>query len=211
MTMTIDRALAILLFCSVLAGPGRPAAAAGAAADWPCVQPRVATVSAATMWAGPPLDAAEASWRDDAEVEALAGRLASRGLGLDEAQAAIGRFADSLPAADRALRLSRLFVATLHAVNRDRSQMLDGIGRYARRQDMLAHRITERAGEIRALEAGADTEERRARRTELEEAQRWDSRVLDERQHSLRYLCEQPVLAEQRAFAIAREIQARLD
>ena len=46
---------------------------------------------------------------------------------------------------------------------------------------------------------------------ELEERLHWDTRIYDERQAALAYVCESPVLLEQRAFALAREIRSRLD
>ena len=45
----------------------------------------------------------------------------------------------------------------------------------------------------------------------LEDALRWDTRIHDERNAALAYVCESPVILEQRAFALAREIQTHLD
>ena len=39
----------------------------------------------------------------------------------------------------------------------------------------------------------------------------WDVRIYDDRRGSLSYLCEQPVLLEQRAFALARTIVSHLE
>ena len=55
------------------------------------------------------------------------------------------------------------------------------------------------------------TAEQQTRRAELEEQILWDSRIYDERERSLTYICEQPVLLEQRIFALAREIMNHLD
>ena len=44
----------------------------------------------------------------------------------------------------------------------------------------------------------------------LEEQQLWDTRIYDEREQSLVFVCEQPVLLEQRLFRIGREIMAHL-
>ena len=41
--------------------------------------------------------------------------------------------------------------------------------------------------------------------------QGWDIRVFEDRRSSLGYLCEQPVLLEQRAFALARTIAGHLE
>jgi hypothetical protein len=38
----------------------------------------------------------------------------------------------------------------------------------------------------------------------------WSLRVFDERQRSLRFVCEVPVLIEQRLFALSRMIQSAL-
>ena len=45
----------------------------------------------------------------------------------------------------------------------------------------------------------------------VEEKLLWDTRIFDEREQSLTYVCESPVLLEQRLFALAREIMAQLD
>ena len=39
----------------------------------------------------------------------------------------------------------------------------------------------------------------------------WDIRIYDDRRGSLTYLCEQPVLLEQRAFTLARTIVSHLE
>jgi hypothetical protein len=39
----------------------------------------------------------------------------------------------------------------------------------------------------------------------------WDMRLYEDRRDSLTYLCEQPVLLEQRAFALARAIAGHLE
>ena len=54
---------------------------------------------------------------------------------------------------------------------------------------------------------GAETtEDSRA----LESQFAWDRRIFEERSQALTYVCETPVLLEQRLFEIARRIQARL-
>jgi len=44
----------------------------------------------------------------------------------------------------------------------------------------------------------------------LSEQLNWDTRVYDEREQSLRYVCETPVLLEQRLFALGRHIAEHL-
>lgn len=45
---------------------------------------------------------------------------------------------------------------------------------------------------------------------ELEQALAWDTRIYEEREQSLTYVCEVPVLVEQRAFALGRMIQGKI-
>ncbi|MBV8961866.1 MAG: hypothetical protein JOY97_02115, partial [Hyphomicrobiales bacterium] len=39
----------------------------------------------------------------------------------------------------------------------------------------------------------------------------WDTRIFEDRSRSITYACEVPVLIEQRLFAIARMVEAKLD
>ena len=84
--------------------------------------------------------------------------------------------------------------------------IISGIGRYTRRQRALAEKLGRLAGEIKDLPA-----DEKDKREELEQQRLWDTRIYEERQRSLTYICEQPVLLEQRAFALARLMMAQLD
>jgi hypothetical protein len=106
-----------------------------------------------------------------------------------------------------------LFAGVLDTINRERSEIISGIKRFARRQRALSGEIAEVNAALRELEreeGGGAAEERAARRREIEERRDWSVRIFDEREGSLTYLCEQPVLLDQRAFALARGIAAHL-
>jgi hypothetical protein len=45
---------------------------------------------------------------------------------------------------------------------------------------------------------------------ELETRFAWDRRIFEERNQALEFVCETPVLLEQRLFEISRKIQGRL-
>src|SRR5690606_21525490 len=81
-----------------------------------------------------------------------------------------------------------------------------GIGRYARNQTALSDRIEGLQGELASLDPQEDDERMR----ELEEVLIWQARIFTERAQALTYVCETPVLLEQRAFAIARALAAQL-
>jgi hypothetical protein len=84
-----------------------------------------------------------------------------------------------------------------------------GIERYARGQRRLAERIRDAADKISAVKDAPDTATPQAL-AELETQFTWDKRIFEERSQSLQYVCESPVLLEQRLFEIARKIQAQL-
>lgn len=68
------------------------------------------------------------------------------------------------------------------------------------------------SAELSALRAkDGSSEAERAKARELDERLLWDIRVFDEREQSLSYVCESPVLLERRLFALARQIMSRLE
>src|SRR5215204_4176151 len=175
--------------------------------DWPCVQRKVPTISAGAVWSGPdPAGAGE--WGKDFEAAALAQKLASRRTSLEEADQLVEAFAKHATQ-DKAQRLTRVFAGVLELINTERDRVLHGIERYARGQRRLADRVRDESDRISAVKdsPGAETTENSRA---LESQFAWDRRIFEERSQALTYVCETPVLLEQRLFEIARRIQARL-
>ena len=191
-----------------LVGAGRAAAATNEDPDWPCVQRKVAEISAGQVWSGPPLDAATDAWRDDDAMAELARTLASRRTDMPQATTLIDDFA-AKAGADKNHRLAMLFAGVLTTINQDRGSIMNGIGRFARRQKALAEKIEAQTAELDKLPVDG-TPEQKARHDELDEMQTWDTRIFQERERSLKYVCELPVTLEQRAYAIGKEIAAHL-
>jgi hypothetical protein len=187
--------------------------AAGAAAqpkdpDWPCVQRKVQHLSMGMMWAGPiPKDMD--AWRADEAIAALAPRLAARRTDLAAVESAVARFAED---ADDA-RVALLFAGIFEVIDRERSRIVDGVTRFARRQQALSARIDAAQTELAEAEAEAGPEDYDAldRIDEMRDALAWDLRIYEERQRSLTYVCESPVILEKRAFAIARIVSAEME
>lgn len=203
--------IALALVVAVLgSAEARSAAAAnGQDPDWPCIQRKVSEISSAQVWNGPSLDAAGGAWQDDSTVAELAGAIASRRTEMADAKGKITDFA-AAAGADRNRRLTLLFAGVLASINAERSSIMAGIGRYARRQHALAEKIAGEAAELDRLPAQGGTDNEIARRQDLVETQEWDTRIFRERERSLRYVCELPTLLEQRAFALGKEITAQL-
>lgn len=177
--------------------------------DWPCRQRKVAVISPGQVWTGPPLAAVGDSWQDDEAIASLARKIAARRTELDEAKSGIADFA-AAAGPDKNQKLTQLAAGMLAIINRDRTEIIAGIGRYAKRQRDLAAKIEQETAELDALPQQG-TPEQMARRNDLLEMQTWDTRILQERDRSLIYVCELPVQLEQRAFALGREIQSLLD
>jgi hypothetical protein len=179
-------------------------------ADWPCIQHKVAKLTSAQMWDGPPVDGLE-QWRDNQEISKLIPTLTDRRVSLEQATAAIDAFAAAQPQEKRDEALKLLFAGLLATVNADRAVIMSGIERFQKRQRARATQIEKQGEAIRRLrEKAASDEKARADLAGAEDRYNWDVRVFTDRQHSLPLACEIPVLIEQRLFALAREIRARM-
>lgn len=179
--------------------------------DWPCVQRKVAAISAATVWTGPEIPKDDRRWREQADVADLVRGISSRRMPVEQAYAAIDGFAAKL-GSDRNEKLTLLFAGILQTIDAERSALIQGIERYTRRQKQLADKVKSERGELQALRFKQRLGEAEdARMKELEKAVQWDTRVFEERRESLSYVCESPVLLEQRLYALAKHVESLLE
>jgi hypothetical protein len=191
-----------LLVSLVVAGP---AVAAGPPdPDWPCIQRRQPTLSLAQVWAGPLPDEATQALAETPEVQAVARTIALRRTPMEAAEARIAGFAET----HEPVALTALMVATLEHVNLARDRVMAGIASYAHKQAALDARIDTTRHELAAATAAEPQDFDRI--DALEEELDWSTRIFQDRQQSLTYVCETPVILEQRAFALGRSIAALL-
>ena len=170
--------------------------------DWPCPQRLMPELAPGQMWTGPQPPSA-VHWASDPQISPLALELARTEIPLDDATARARSFAEAQPAAERGQRLALLFQGTLEIINGERSHLIDGIRNYTRNQRALAEKITaESAGladlPVSPLEAVPE------HLVALKRERDWDIRIFEDRSKSMKYLCDQPVLLEQRAFGLGR-------
>jgi hypothetical protein len=192
---------ALLLGLAVAA----PAFAAGPPdPDWPCIQRRQPQLSIAQVWGGPVPDEATLALAGTPEIQSVAEVIALRRTPMADAEAEIAAFAESHDAQG----LVALFAASLDHINDARNQVMAGITRYANKQAALDVRIDEMRHEFAALEAAEDKDFDRM--DALERDLDWSTRIFQDRQQSLTYVCETPVILEQRAFALGRAMEALL-
>jgi len=172
--------------------------------DWPCIQRKVPELSFGQIWNGPELPTSAKDWSKDGNVSELVEELSARRLPVADAQKQIQEFAAGLPANSAKDRLAMLVQGLFDHMDHERSEVISGIGRYARNQIALAARLRKEASEVDALRGkpDANVNEIAARTDRLT----WETRVFEERVQSLTYVCEVPTLIEQRLYALAKTV-----
>jgi hypothetical protein len=198
---------AVLVIAIVAASAARAIAQprVNADPDWPCQQIKAPTFSLASVWAGPPLNLNSQSWRNESDVADLAAKMAQRRVPIADVESAIADFkAKAGPDADAKVLDS--FAAAFEDLSQQRSQIIDGLERFGRKQRALADRIR---AENEAVQKSADENPDRQAPPggDSQERLQWDIRVFDERRQTIRYVCEAPTLIEQRIGEIARSVQ----
>ena len=172
--------------------------------DWPCVQRRQPQLSVMQVWAGPVPDDRIAELAKDPAIQRLAHAIALRRTPMDEVEAMIATFAAD---ADDA-RLTALFLSTFDQIQTTRNRVMAGITRYAHKQEALDNQIEEKRHQFNRLIQAQDKDFDAIDALEVDID--WSTRIFQDRQQALTYVCETPVILEQRAFAIGRAVAAHL-
>lgn len=185
-------------------------AASGPDKEWPCAQRKRLNLSLGALWSGPELSETDASWKKDEEVADLVKQLSKRRLSVEDAKKLIDEKAGKMDG-DKAKRLSMVFEGLFQTLNLERRNIVHGIEKYVQKQIKLSEKIKNMALEADELGNKEElTDEEAKKLDEINEKLQWDTRIYDERNHSLEFVCESPVLLEQRLYALGQQIQANL-
>lgn len=177
--------------------------------DWPCQQRYVETLSPGVIWTGPPIDEYLDGWWEDQQVFDVVGSIMQRDLEPEFTKKKIEKFAQGL-GENKNEKLTKLFAGLFQKTNELRGRDLEGIKAYVRRQEELTASISDTSAKLRELdEEGVPKDD--PRRLDLESKLDWSSRVFDERARLVEYICEVPVLLEQKLGQAARVIASHLD
>jgi len=224
--MKMNRSLMAVSFAALaLAGASEPARAQGYTkkpvnSDWPCQQILVRNISVPAVWTGPSIDGAD--WQSDSKLVDLIDKIAPRRLPLEEAQHDVTDFAKTL-GPDKNAKLTALFAGLYHKLDQERVQLIDGLDRFGHKQKELGDRLREETAELHAAQdkAGAaplpDLKDQSSPASapgpeaSILEKLQWDLRVFQDRHKAVSFVCESPVLIEQRLFALARTIQDNMN
>lgn len=179
--------------------------------DWPCQQILVSHLSPAQMWTGPSIQGLDGS--SDPQVDELAGKLAQRRLSIDDAKAQIDAFAASA-GANKQQKLTLLFAGLFNRLDGERAEVISELVRFGHRQKDAADQIRAENEKLHeAQDKSTSPEEANDPNSQVSTAAKqlqWDMRIFEDRHKTLTYVCEVPVTIEQRLFALAREIQAKM-
>jgi len=186
--------------CSFAADPRYP--------DWPCTQAKVPEISLAAVWAGPPLDDIKDKWKDDAKVSALVTKLAARRTPLEDAQKLVTEFLAS-SAADKATTGKLLFAGLFDSLNAQRASVMNGLERITRKQREAADKIRSDVFALHALQDATPPDQPKI--DELSNQMVWQTRIFEDRQRVVKFVCEVPTAIDQRLFALGRMIQQEIE
>lgn len=171
---------------------------------WPCIQRKVGSLSAGLMWASP---AEPYAVPDDAvlkgEITELSDVLALRRLSLDDLRPTVETFA-TRHNGDPAI-LNAVFESVFFTLNARRSRVIEGIEDFSLSQIALSEKIDVARVEMDTLLAADEPDYDKV--DSLEEQLDWDQVIFSDRQKSIQYLCETPVIIEKRLFSIAQMLQ----
>jgi hypothetical protein len=176
--------------------------------DWPCVQAKVPELSVVAMWAGPPLDDAANAWESEPKIRDLVPRLAARRVPLADAEKAVAEFITG-SAAERERKAKLLFAGLFDRLNRERTDVMNGIERLNRRQQELAEKLRADIAELHKVQDAPTPDA--AKLAQMSQQVEWSTRIFEDRRKSIRFVCEVPVLIEQRLFALGRVVQQAME
>lgn len=177
--------------------------------DWPCTQAKVPEISLTAVWAGPPLDDVKEKWRDDAKVSPLVSRLAARRTSLDDAQKLITELLGSPATSDKATTGKLLFAGLFDSLNAQRASVMNGLERITRKQREAADKIRSDVSALHALQGASSPDQ--AKIDELSNQMVWQTRIFEDRQRVVKFVCEVPTAIDQRLFALGRMIQQEIE
>jgi hypothetical protein len=199
-----------MLFVTAMlcAGLGVAEAADPRYPDWPCVQAKVPDLSIAAVWDGPSIEQAQKAWQDDPTIKNLVARLAARRIPVEEAQKSSEDFLAGAGAA-KADKGVLLFAGLFETLNRQRTEVMNGLERLLSSQRELADRIKADASALHELQDKSQPDQ--AKIDELGTRIEWSTRIFEERRKSIRYACEVPVIIERRLFALGRTIRQQAE
>ncbi|HUI97273.1 MAG TPA: hypothetical protein VLX44_16065 [Xanthobacteraceae bacterium] len=171
--------------------------------DWPCAQAKVPELSVAAVWDGPPIDTVGEAWKNNAKIRDLVARLAARRTPIEDAQKAAADFI-AASGAEKAEKAKLLFAGLFENLNQQRTEVMDGIDRIAKKEKELADKVRADRAALGELQDSPTPDQHQI--DDLANRLQWGTRIYEDRRKTIRYVCEVPTAIERRLFAIGRAI-----
>jgi hypothetical protein len=172
--------------------------------DWPCQQLKVPSISIASVWTGPAIEAVDTSKPADPKQAELVSRLAARRTPIEEARQLIAEYLVGTKD-EKQQKAIGLFAALYSTLNAQRDEVMSGIERFSRKQKAMAADIREETQKMRQLQDKPDADP--AQSDALANQLVWQTRIFEDRRKTTSYVCDVPVLIEKRLFDLAGAIQ----
>jgi len=171
--------------------------------DWPCAQAKVPELSVAAVWDGPPIDTVGEAWKNNAKIRDLVARLAARRTPIEDAQKAAADFI-AASGAEKAEKAKLLFAGLFENLNQQRTEVMDGIDRIAKKEKELADKVRADRAALGELQDSPNPDQHQI--DDLANRLQWGTRIYEDRRKTIRYVCEVPTVIERRLFALGRAI-----
>jgi hypothetical protein len=185
-------------------GAGPVGAAQDGAKDWPCKQALVPDLSYQLLWTGPSPEPHFEDWAADAKRANLVDAVTRLSLPRADAKSRLRTYLERhAPISDTAK--AKIFAGIFQTIQENRSAAIAAIRRYSRGQQQAMDRISELLRRLDELLSANDPDQAKVERTRADLDM--TRRVFEERRQSIRALCEQPTLMEQRLGDLARVLQ----
>ena len=172
--------------------------------DWPCQQLKVPGISVAAVWTGPSIDSVDKQILGDPKDADLVTRLAARRTPMEEARKLIDAFVAG-PKPERQAKATALFAELFSVLDAQRTEVMNGIERFSRKEKAVADEIRTRTRKMQQLQDAPNGDQ--AEIGQLATQLAWETRIFEDRRKSTSYVCEIPVLIEKRLFDLGRVIQ----
>ncbi len=205
------RAFSLISLVTLLLGTALPLETyAGEQPDaWPCEQVFVPEISASVLWAGPSVENLPPhAWRKDMPTGILVRDISSQFSTDENVEAKVSAFVKALSPDQKNQKLTLVFSGVLSILNARRTKYMKGILKFSRQQTARARIINEGLSALTKLKAAKVSVEKIK---DLEEKLVWQQRMFDDRERSIRFLCEQPVNVEVAMADLARTLSNKLD
>ena len=102
-----------------------------------------------------------------------------------------------------------LFAGLFDTLNAQRSSVMSGLERVTRKQREAADKVRSTTLALQALQGASPPDQPKI--DELGNQMIWQTRIFEDRQRVVKFVCEVPTAIDQRLFALGRVIQQEME